>query len=533
MSNINIGVIRQRIGRVQSIVSQLPQSLTSATRANIVALTRQQELQKTSIPQSLEDISNKLKEAEVSSNIATELSNFKPFIAQSAVQRRRGTNPRVEGGDSGENRGRSQAKRQIFSPTNGLNNEIANKLRELSKLGLQKNQLSQQADVLEKQIAALSGKLQNLLNIGAGVEQIRQVEAQIEQFTLLYDRTKVTLERIKKLYDGQYRVLEKLRKKRDDLQKKFWNNYDKLMNVIKKFREIPKKLRFPKLPKLPTLNIRKGNIKSKFMDAINKIKQASRDAAKIATVKAKEESLEKIRDPNRGDRFQRAASKARQALRNAQDRVNIVQAQRDAIINATLGQVNNEIQRARIGIDSAQKQVELGIDKAAARSSAQLVKLADAKRRAEQLRDSQLIKLDNFASSLAQQAAAGIRTAQDTLNKELTSADLQSSQNLANRSVDELQKIEDLKNSITTFLNTNNIKNFTTGVGVGSTLRTARQQSLTLDQFSKTYPEAFNQGAYDSTSRIGNVSGVYIVVTTYYQKGNVGVATIGNPTKSI
>lgn len=521
LNRISVNSVRQTLGQLQgkiTVLNRLPASLTAATQASIVALTRKQESQNAPVPESLEEISNALREAQTSQNIATSLSNFKPSIVGSAVQRRRGSNPRVEGGDDGRTRGRSRARQQIFSPTNGLNNEIANKTKELLRLGLQKSKLLEQTDQLEKQIAAISAKLQRLINTGASIERIREMEATLERFTILYDTTKATLERIKKLYDARYKALEKLRKKRDDLQKNFWKNYDKVMSVLKKFREIPKKIKFPKLPKLPTLSVRKGNIKAKLMDVVNKIKQKSRDAAKTSIAKAKEESQEKIGDPKKGNAFEKAASKARQALQTARQKAEFVQAQRDAILDATIGQVQSELSKVRAGVVGAQKQIETGIDTAAAKANSALLKIQDAKRRAEQLRDSQLSKLDNFAANLAQQSAAGIKAAQNTLNAQIVTADLKSSPNLANRSVEELQKVDELKTSMTNFLNTNNIKNFTTGVGIGNTLRSARQQSLTLDQFSSKYPDTIKQGNFDSINRIGNVAGVYIVVTTYYEK---------------
>lgn len=536
MANIDIGVIRERIGRAQQniitsgigtvqrvipatqIITKLPDSLTAATRANIAALTRQQELQKTPVPESLEEISNKLQEAQNSQNIATQLSNFKPLIVGSAVQRRRGVNSRVEGGDNGRNGGRSRAKQQLLSPINALNNEISNKTKELLALGIQKTKLLEQTTLLEKQIGAISAKLQSLINTGASIETIRQWEAMLQKYTDLYEKTKATLEIIKKLYDARYKALEKLRKKRDDLKKSFWKNYKKVMAVLKKFKEIPKKIKFPKLPKLPTLNIRKGNIKVKLMDVINKLKKVSRDAAKTSIAKAKEESQEKIGDPKKGNAFEKAASKARQALQTARQKAEFVQAQRDAILDATIGQVDNQLKRVRAGVDNAQKQVESKIDTVAAKANAAALKAADAKRRAEQLRNSQLAKLDNFAANLAQQAASGIKVAQNALNSQIATADLQSSPNLANRSVEELQKVDELKSSMTNFLNLNNITNFTMGVGIGSTLRSARQQSLTFDQFSAKYPDTLKRGNFDSTNRIGNVNGVYIVITTYYEK---------------
>lgn len=532
MPNIDIGVIRQRIGQAQQavtqarigiterisnppqVISRLPDVLTAATRANIVSLTRQQEASKLPVPESLEEVSNRLREAETSQQIATELSNFKPVITESVVQRRRGVNPRVEGGDDGKNIGKSQARKQIFSPTNSINIEIANRLKNLIQLGLQKSTLLSQTTALEQQIAATAAKLKQLTDAGASIERIREYEAQLERFSILYDQTKNTLEKIKKLYDGEYKILEKLRKKRDELQKNFWKNYDKIMSILKKFREIPKKIKFPKLPKLPTLNIRKSNIKAKILDTINKIKQSSQKASKVSVTKAKEEAQEKIRDPQKGDRFQKAASKARQALQNARQNVERVQATKNAIIDATTGQLDNELKRIRAGVDSAQKQLEANIDKASARSSAQLMKLQQAQQRAQQLRDT----INSTSANLIQQAVTGITSAQNFLNKELVSADLQSSQNLINRSIDELQKVNELKNNITEFLNSNSIKKFTVGVGISSTLRSARQQSLSLSDFKQKYPEVFNKGTYDTTSRIGNVDGVYIVVTTYYER---------------
>lgn len=514
----------------QEVLRKLPEPLTLPTQTNVVALTRQQEAKNLPVPPSLQEISNRLREAQTSVAIATSLSNYKPIIPESAVQRRRGTNNAVEGGLTGENNQKSKAKSKVIAGATSINNQIADRAKELTQLGLQKTQLLSQTEKIENQISALSARITNLKNAGASIETIRQYEAQLETFMLLYDRTKATLERIKKLYDQKHKALEKLRETREKLQKTFWKNYDRVMGIIKKFREIPKRIKFPKLPKLPTLNLRKGNIKTKLLDAINKIKQASRDAAKLGITQSKKEAQEKIRDPKKGDTFQKAASKARDGLRAARDKLEAVEAKRQALIDATLGQVQNQVAQARAGIVNAQKQIESGIDIAAAKSSAALLKLQQAQQRAEQLRDSQLARLDNAAAQLAQQAAAGIKSAQDALNKDVVSTDLKASTNLSNASVDQLKKVDELKNSITNFLNQNGIKNFTTGVGIAANLRGARQQAMTLDQFKQKYSDAFEQGRYDSTSRIGNVGGVYIVVTAYYQKGNVAFTSMQQPT---
>ena len=306
---------------------------------------------------------------------------------------------------------------------------------------------------------------------------------------------------------------DKLRRKKQEFQKKFSDNYDKFLKLLNKFKEIPRKLKFPKLPKLPTFNVRKSNLRMKIRDLVDKIKKESQKASKVALEQARKESKEKIRDNKNADAFQKTIANTRKAFSEAVARYDQVIAAKNAAIDTVTNQAYDQIRRVRSGVNSAQRQIESTIDTAAASQNATVLKIRESQKKAERLRNSTLSSLD-AANSLVNRAASGIQSAQQILNGQLVGSDIKSSAVVDNMTVAEKTKTDELNVSITQFLNSNNIKNFIVGIGKGSTLTTARQMSLSIDKFTQQYPNT----RYDILSRIGNVDGVYILVTATYQK---------------
>ena len=508
----SVNKIRNTLSLAQTAVSKMP-NLTNATKTNIVALTRQQESQNIPVSNSLLELSGKLKREEDSKNITTQLSNFTPEIIDSVVQRRRGTNSQIEGETTTNKNTRSKAKSRILKGVDPLTAKTAEYAKDILALGLQKTQLTNQLSTTEAQISAVSSKIQSLTNVGASADVIRQYQDQLEAYANSYDQLKTKLEGINELYKKRYELWDKLRRKKQEFQKKFSDNYDKFLKLLNKFKEIPRKLKFPKLPKLPTFNVRKSNLRMKIRDLVDKIKKESQKASKVALEQARKESKEKIRDNKNADAFQKTIANTRKAFSEAVARYDQVIAAKNAAIDTVTNQAYDQIRRVRSGVTAAQRQIESTIDTAAASQNATVLKIREAQKKAERLRNSTLTNLD-AANSLVNRAASGIQSAQQILNGQLVGSDIKSSAVVDNMTVAEKTKTDELNVSITQFLNSNNIKNFIVGIGKGSTLTTARQMSLSIDKFTQQYPNT----RYDILSRIGNIDGVYILVTATYQK---------------
>jgi len=509
----SVDKVRNVLALAQTTVSKMP-DLTNATKTNIVALTRQQEAKNVAVPDSLRDISNKLKQQETSNSISTELSNFKPEIIDNVIQRRRSINTQVETGDSrNRSTGRSNAKKNLLKGVDPLTQQTAQAAKDIVALGLEKTKLTSQLNKTEAQITALAAKIQALTNTDATGDKIRQYQDKLEEFSNKYDQIKLRLEQINELYKQRHELWRKLRRKKQELQKKFSDNYDKFLKLLNKFREIPRKLKMPKLPKLPTFNVRKSNLRMKIRDLVDKIKKASQKASKVALEQSREQAKEKIRDPKKGDAFQKAMANTRKAFAEAVARYDSVIAAKNAAIDTVTNQAFDQIRRVRSSVNKAQRQIEAGIDTAAASQNSKVLKIREAQQKAKRLRDATLNKIDS-ARSLVDRAASGIQSAQNVLNGQLVGADIKSSAVVNNMTVAEKERTDLLNANITQFLNLNNINNFIVGVGKGSTLASARNMSLTLDRFKAQYPTA----RYDVLSRIANIDGVYIVVTVTYEK---------------
>ena len=446
----SVNKIRNTLSLAQTAVSKMP-NLTNATKTNIVALTRQQESQNIPVSNSLLELSGKLKREEDSKNITTQLSNFTPEIIDSVVQRRRGTNSKIEGETTTNKNTRSKAKSRILKGVDPLTAKTAEYAKDILALGLQKTQLTNQLSKTEAQISALSSKIQSLTNIGASADTIRQYQDQLEAYSNSYDQLKIKLERISELYKKRRELWDNLRRKKQEFQKKFADNYDKFLKLLSKFKEIPKKLKFPKLPKLPTFNVRKSNLRMKIRDLVDKIKKESQKASKVALEQARKESKEKIRDNKNADAFQKAIANTRKAFSEAVARYDQVIAAKNAAIDTVTNQAYDQIRRVRSGVTAAQRQIESTIDTAAASQKATVLKIRESQKKAERLRNSTLSSLD-AANSLVNRAASGIQSAQQILNGQLVGSDIKSSAVVDNMTVAEKTKTDELNVSITQFV---------------------------------------------------------------------------------
>jgi hypothetical protein len=374
--------VRNAILLADSVLSRVP-VLTNATKSNIVALTRQQELKNTAVSDSLKQLSGRIKQMEISDQIESDLSNFKPQIIESAVQRRRQTNSQVEGGAGGSRNTRSSAKSRLLKGPDPLVAAIANTSKNLLALGLERTKLNQNLNRIESQINSLSAAIQALTNTGAAQQQIAEYERRLEEFSAAYDRTKDRIEQLQELYRRRSELLRKLRLKKEETQKKFSNNYDRLLKALNIFKEIPKRLRFPKLPKLPTVNVRKSNLRMRIRDAVDVIKKNSQKASKLSIEQAKKDSSEKIRDERNMDAIQRSISRSRQAIVAARNKYEASVTAKNTAIETVVQNSQNEVRRLRAGIIDAQRQLNNKIDLSAAAANSSILKIKDAKIRAE------------------------------------------------------------------------------------------------------------------------------------------------------
>lgn len=515
------------------ITAKIP-NINRATMTAIQSLVRQQQVQQQAVPGSLEELSENLQQMDEANNINVQLSNFRPRISGNNIQRRRTTNSQIEGTDDLTIDTKSKGRKKFISGVAPLTRQMVEQLAQLGILGRQKEKLLSQVDKLEAQITNISDKLAALRGSNAGVEELRALEQQLEQFSNLYDRTKQTLERIQALYDARYELLRKLREERDRYTKKIKDKYDKVMKILKIFRELPKKLRMPKRPKLPATNPRKSNIKYKISNVLNTIKSESGKAAKLSLDKSREESREKLQDPEKGDGFQKAMFSARKALGEAIARAESVQAAKQAAIDATINQVDNQVKRIRAGINSAKKQAEVGIDKAVAETNKALEEAKNVKARADTLRNS-AIAVAGSGMELLKNADSVVRRAQSSLNNQIASGDITSkmmSPSQPQLSQQETDKINQFRTNITEFLSNNRVKNFTMNFGTGKTLREAKQKALSVAEFQRKYPQAVEEGVYDTISRISNVNGNYVVVLATYQTKPTTRVSMGNVGRS-
>jgi hypothetical protein len=129
----------------------------------------------------------------------------------------------------------------------------------------------------------------------------------------------------------------------------------KILGRILLLKELPRGIKFPKFPKLPTINFTGANLFAKYRDAVEALKKKSALANEQAFAKLLVQSGFEIDDPDK-DVVQRNLAKARNALRVQREKIRVIQGVRNDAINNVK---NGLIQQVRnINTTVAKKQAE-------------------------------------------------------------------------------------------------------------------------------------------------------------------------------
>jgi hypothetical protein len=500
-------------------ISQIPEELNSVTKTAIIASARQESLHG-GVSDSLYNVVQKLSEEEIANETDSKLSNFKPAVlAGNVIQRRKNINS-VEGSDNPDTP--SAARKNAIAGLDPSTIAIRDQIEKLQQLADQKNVLSAQADAIKSQIDELVARL-NGTTEKFNTEQVQMWQQQLDLLQKTYDVTTALIAAATTAYNLRYETLQKLKLQYKTKKKQVLDAIDKYELVLN-LPEIPTSINWPKLPKLPNVNLSKVDFKQQVSNFVTSVINASKSATKASLEQAdKEYQAKLLTEKQPQDAFSQAISSAKKALGAAEARINALNAAKQAAITTATGALTSQIDGLVAGAALTQRNIASNIGNVATQIDQNIQKIQEAQRQAEALKNGVVQNADRLTqdtANLLQRASAGIESAQNALRGEQVKVDITANTPVTSNpiyTVDEQTKLDALQANITAFLNAGAHSNSKVGVGKGNTLRAALNQSLKLQEFKTEFPLAFTNNLYDKRNEISNINGVYLVVTAVYQ----------------
>jgi hypothetical protein len=500
-------------------ILQIPVDLNSVTKAAIIASARQESLHG-GVSDSLYNVVQKLSEEEIANETDSKLSNFKPAVlAGNVIQRRKNINS-VEGSDNPDTP--SAARKNAIAGLDPSTIAIRDQIEKLQQLADQKNVLSAQADAIKSQIDALVARL-NGTTEKFNTEQVQMWQQQLDLLQKTYDVTTALIAAATAAYNLRYETLQKLKLQYNTKKKQVLDAIDKYELVLN-LPEIPTSINWPKLPKLPNVNLSKVDFKQQVSNFVTSVINASKSATKASLEQAdKEYQAKLLTEKQPQDAFSQAISSAKKALGAAEARINALNAAKQAAITTATGALTSQIDGLVAGAALTQRNIASNIGNVTTQVDQNIQKIQEAQRQAEALKNGVVQNADRLTqdtANLLQRASAGIESAQNALRGEQVKVDITANTPVTSNptyTVAEQEKLSELELNIINFLNAGKYTNKKVGLGKAKKLRDALNQSLKLQEFKEEFPDAFKNTLYDKRNEISNINGVYLVVTAVYQ----------------
>lgn len=267
-------------------------------------------------------------------------SNFRPSIPGSQVQRR-AIDRRVNGVLQ-----RLNARERVLAGLDPKTQELLKKLEDLRNLRKLEQELQRIVGLLEAQIAHYTGIFNAIVNsVDAAaaallttvidkLDLLERAYTAAKNLVLLVAKTIAnTLKAIRKLlFEDIPRTVAGIRKGLDALTR------------ILKLPEIKLRLRFPKLPKRPRINLTLGDFLAKYRKLVQTLKDKNSGFYQKAYDMAIQQSGMEIIDPEK-DKIQQGLTKARNALREARANLEARQAARSNFIDIARTDLINQIRK--------------------------------------------------------------------------------------------------------------------------------------------------------------------------------------------
>lgn len=519
-------------------ISQIPADINSITKTAIMAHARQEVL-RGGMSDAMYNITQKFLQEELAKGVDSRLSNFKPAILAGNALQRKNTST-VEGSDPAATT--STARKAAIAGLDPITKKITDEIDKLTKLADTKNMLMQQSSAIFAQINALTERLNGLTgNLGA--QQLQLYQQQLDSLQTVYDTTTAAIDTITALYNAKYETLQKLNLLYIEKKKTILDIIDTYQKLLR-LPEIPRSIKFPKLPKLPNINLSKADFKQQFSNLVTAVVNASKMAAQTSLKNAEKQYQPKLATEKPTDAFTTAVSSAKKALGQAEARINALNAAKQAAIDTVTGALTTQINGLIAGVALTQQNIASNIGRVTAQAQQNIINIQTARQKAQALAAGLTQGSDHWrqfadtmtedTATLLAQAAAGMKSAQDTIRGNLAATDIVANASGARTptyTTDEQEKLDALQANITTFLNAGRYNNFKIGVGKAKTLGDALDQSLKLQEFKAAFPDAFINTFYDKRNIISNVNGVYLVVTAVYQTRPLVIpaASVVNP----
>jgi hypothetical protein len=499
-------------------ISQIPIDINNVTKTAIIASARQESLHG-GVSDSLYNVVQKLSEEEIANEADSKLSNFKPAVlAGNVIQQRKNINS-VEGSDNPDTP--SAARKNAIAGLDPSTIAIRDQIGKLQQLADQKNILSAQAGAINSQIDALVARL-NGTTEKFNTEQVQMWQQQLDLLQKTYDQTKALIDAATAAYNLRYETLQKLKLQYEAKKKQLLDAIDKYESMLN-LPEIPTSINWPKLPKLPNINLSKVDFKQQVSNFVTSVINAFKSATKVSLQQADKEYQAKLVTEQPQDAFSQAISSAKKALGAAEARINALNAAKQAAITTATGALTSQIDGLVAGVALTQRNIASNIGNLTTQVDQNIQKIQEAQQQAEALKNGVVQNADMLTqdtANLLQRASAGIESAQNALRGEQVTVDIPANTPVTSNptyTVAEQEKLSELKLNIINFLNAGKYNNFKVGLGKANELRDALNQSLKLQEFKEEFPDAFKNTLYDTRNEISNINGVYLVVTAVYQ----------------
>lgn len=285
------------------------------------------------------------------------LSAFIPRVFEgNAIQSKQSRNKQFGDVSSNKNMRNTTSRDKVLAGISPKLRKLVSLLKDLNLLKILQDTISAFTKKLEDMINKVSAMINTLLNApGAIVDAaLTAAIAFLEQMQDQYEKYKQIAKNVAEALKNTKVAIVKAFNDIPGILGNIKNNL-KILGRILLLKEPPRGIKYPKWPKLPTINFTGANLFAKYRDAVEALKKKSALANEQAFTKLLVQSGFEIDDPDK-DVVQRNLAKARNALRVQREKIRVIQGVRnDAINNVKNGLIK---QVRNINTTVAKKQAE-------------------------------------------------------------------------------------------------------------------------------------------------------------------------------
>ena len=262
------------------------------------------------------------------------LSAFIPRVFEgNAIQSKQSRNKQFGDVSSNKNMRNTTSRDKVLAGISPKLRKLVSLLKDLNLLKILQDTISAFTKKLEDMINKVSAMINALLNApGAIVDTaLTAAIAFLEQMQNQYEKYKQIAKNVAEALKNTKAAIVKAFNDIPGILANIKNNL-KILGRILSLKELPRRIKFPKRPKLPTINFTGANLFAKYRDAVEALKKKSALANEQAFAKLLVQSGFEIDDPDK-DVVQRNLAKARNALRVQREKIRVMQGVRNDAIN--------------------------------------------------------------------------------------------------------------------------------------------------------------------------------------------------------